>query len=139
MDNNRKRHKAINRLAGNELAHILPIIYDMIMRGVSRNDIASNYNLHESTVDNYIKAYENYVNYGEIDRRIKRAIPYLKVRQASIKFTEQHGRKPAERLKPDVVVNEPTQPLKRYKQKAVNPTISQRKFRLLWGMIEINW
>ena len=112
--------KKINRMTGKDLAEVLPRIYEMAQKGVSREHIAAHYDLSVSAVQKYIEAYSLYLT-GNITPRIERAVPFMQVKQASIKFTEERKRKPAERIQKN------------------EPKIKTKNLRLLWGMIEINW
>ena len=112
--------KVYNRMSGKDLGKALPIIYDMAKRGVSYDHIAGVYKLAPATVNNYVVAYERYLR-GQIDSRIERAVPFMQVQQASIKFTEERKRKPAEKVR------------------ANEPKIKTKNLILLWGMIKISW
>ena len=112
--------KPANRMNGKQLAEILPIIHDMVNKGVNHYEIAHKFKLSYSTVYKYHLAYQQYLN-GKTEQRIQRAVPYLHVQQAKMKFTEERKRQPAEQVRP----NEP-----KYKR---------NKIELLWGCIKINW
>jgi len=105
---------------GKQLAEALPIIYDMVNRGVNHYEIAHKFNLSHITVYKYHLAYQRYLN-GQTDQKIQRAVPYLHVQQAKMKFIQERKRQPAAQVRP----NEP-----KYKR---------NKIELLWGFIKINW
>ena len=112
--------RMVNRLTAKELAEALPLIYDMINKGVNPYEVAHKFNLGYSTVTRYYNAYKAHLS-GKVDKRIQRAVPYLHVQQAKMKFIEERKRQPAEQVRP----NEP-----KYKR---------NKIELLWGFIKINW
>ena len=111
------------RLSGQELARILPEMHEMRNRGALQNEISRKYGLERSTVSMYLMDYASFRNGGEV-RQIGRAIPYLVVQQAKMKFTEQHGRQPEQR-------GSYTKP----KQQEVKRT----QLSVLWGLLKINW
>ena len=112
-----------HRLTGKELAEALPKMTMMRKRGMSGNDIAKIFKVGHSTVTHYITEYEGYLRGGKV-RRIARAIPYLIVTQAKMKFTEEQGREPEQR-------GSYTKP----KQQEVK----RKSISILWGLLTINW
>ena len=112
-----------HRLTGNELAEALPKMMMMRKRGMSSKDIAQAYGMGMSTIQDYLKEYNSYLRGGKI-KNIARAIPYLVVNQAKMKFTEEQGRQPEQR-------GSYTKP----KQQEVK----RKSISILWGLLKINW
>ena len=112
--------KTMNRMNGKQLAEALPIIYDMVNKGVNKYNIAHKFNLSHITVEKYYVSYQRYLN-GKTDARIQRAIPYLIVQQSKIKFIEERKLQPAP------------------KEQFNKPFHKQKQIQLLWGFIKINW
>ena len=112
-----------HRLTGKELAEALPKMYMMHKRGMKAKDISKIFKIGNSTVNHYMVEYEGYMKGGKV-RRIARAIPYLIVTQAKMKFTEEQGRLPEQR-------GSYTKP----KQQEVKRT----QVSVLWGLLTINW
>jgi hypothetical protein len=111
------------RLSGEELARILPEMHEMRNRGALQHEISRKYGLERSTVSVYLMDYDSFRNGGEV-RQIGRAIPYLVVNQAKMKFTEEQGRQPEQR-------GSYTKP----KQQEVK----RKSLSILWGLLKINW
>ena len=112
-----------HRLTGKELAEALPKMYMMYKRGMKAKDISKIFKIGNSTVNHYMVEYEGYMKGNKV-RRIARAIPYLIVTQAKMKFTEEKGRQPEQR-------GSYTKP----KQQEVKRT----QVSVLWGLLTINW
>lgn len=110
-------------LSGRELAGVLPKMYEMHQQGDTHRYIGNKYSLTRSTVTHYLMEYNSYLRGGQV-RRIARAIPYLVVQQAKVKFTEEKGRQPEQR-------GSYTKP----KQQEVKRT----QVSVLWGLLKINW
>lgn len=110
-------------LSGQELAEVLPKVHMMHKRGMTTKEIAQTYNLGECTIEDYIREYKSYLRGGNV-KNIARAIPYLVVNQAKMKFTEEKGRQPEQR-------GSYTKP----KQQDVKRT----QLSVLWGLLKINW
>jgi transcriptional regulator with XRE-family HTH domain len=120
---NQEMRKRKTYLTGQELAEVLPKVHTMQKRGMTTKEIAQTYNLSEGTIDDYIRDYKSYLRGGKV-RQIARAIPYLIIQQAKVKFTEEKGRQPEQR-------GSYTKP----KQQEVKRT----QLSVLWGLLKINW
>lgn len=110
-------------LTSQELAEALPKMYDMRQQGDTLRYIGNKYDLSGPTISQYLMEYKSYLSGGQV-RRIARAIPYLVVQQAKMKFTEEQGRQPEQR-------GSYTKP----KQQEVKRT----QVSVLWGLLKINW
>ena len=101
----------------------MPEMQAMSNRGALQKEIAEKYGLDSTTVSRYLKDYDSFCNGGQV-RQIGRAIPYLVVQPAKMKFTEEQGRLPEQR-------GSYTKP----KQQEVKRT----QVSVLWGLLTINW
>ena len=98
-------------------------MHKMRKQGDTLKHIGNKYGISEPTMSQYLMEYKSYLSGGQV-RHIARAIPYLVVQQAKMKFTEEQGRLPEQR-------GSYTKP----KQQEVKRT----QVSVLWGLLKINW
>jgi hypothetical protein len=75
-------------LTGQELAEVLPKMYEMRQQGDTLRYIGNKYGMSEPAMSEYLMEYKSYLSGGQV-RRIARAIPYLVVNQSKMNFTEE--------------------------------------------------